>query len=240
MYWNKRMARMQTHTTKYIFRTLVCGGVIVFGLSACNTAPKTPFGLPGDQHKITVAQKQEDLRLALAPNMAALTPAQIRTLTAYAAAYLDHGYGPLVISVPEGANTSLAARRAAQQTQKTLHEGGVDWAVIVKGRYQAAGTTGSPLLLSFTRYVASAEGCGGRWRNLVTHPGNNESDNFGCALAANTAAMIADPYDLVRPSTVQPALTARRQTVMGKYIVGQPTGAERSSDAKGTVSDAVN
>ena len=231
---------MQTLTAKCTFRSLVGGMVMLLGLSACNTAPKTPFGLPGDRHKITVAQKQEDLRLALAPNMAALTPAQVRTLTAYAAAYLDHGYGPLVISVPQGANTSLVARRAAQQTQKALQAGGVDWAVIVKGQYQAGGATGSPLLLSFTRYVASAEGCGGRWHNLTTHPGNNESDNFGCALAANTAAMIADPYDLVRPGTVEPASTARRQIVMGKYIAGQPTGAERSSDAKGTASDAAN
>lgn len=216
------------------------GAAILLGLSACGTAPKTPFGLPGDRHKITVEQTQERLHVTLAPVMGGLTEAQKRNLRGYAAAYLDHGYGPLAISMPQGSDTSSAARHATAQAQKILYEAGIDRAVMAQGKYQASGTTGAPLLLSFTRYVAKAEGCGGQWRNLSTHPGNNESDNFGCALATNTAAMIADPYDLVRPGTVEPASTARRQTIMDKYIAGKATGAERTNDEKGTVSDAVN
>ncbi len=223
-------------------RTLnaLLGGTLLLVLGACGTAPKTPWGLPGDQHKITVQQTQENLSLALAPNMEGLTPAQMRKLQGYAAAYLDHGYGPLAISAPQGANTSMVAGRAIGQTQKILFEAGIDWAVIAKGHYQANGSSGSPLLLSFTRYEAKARGCDGRWRNLVTHPGNNESDNFGCALATNTAAMIANPYDLVRPRATEPASTARRQTVMDKYIAGEATGGKRTADEKGTVSSAVN
>ncbi len=229
---------MQKDTSAFPLKTLLCGA-LTLGLVACATGPKTPWGLPGDQHKITVQRAQERLNIVLAPNMAGLTRIQKRNLSGFAAAYMDHGYGPLTISVPQGADTSAAARRAAMQTRKTLSEAGVDWAIIVQAPYQANGLTNSPLLLTFTRYVASAANCGGQWKNLATHPGNNESDNFGCALAANTAAMIADPYDLVRPARIDPASTSRRQTIMDKYIAGKPTGAERSKDEKGTVSDAV-
>lgn len=239
MFWNKEEAQMRHYLSNRTLKALL-GGALFLGLGACGTAPKTPWGLPGDQHKITVQQTQENLSLALAPNMAGLTEAQKRKLHGYAAAYLDHGYGPLAISAPQGADTSIVAGRAIQQTRKILFEAGIDWAVIAKGRYQASGTTGSPLLLSFTRYEARAQGCDGRWRNLVIHPGNNESDNFGCALATNTAAMIANPYDLVRPRATEPASTARRQTVMDKYIAGEATSGKRTADEKGTVSSAVN
>ncbi len=239
MFWNKEENFMQHSSVRMLLKPLVCGAALL-GLSACSTEPKNIWGLPGDQHKISVKQKPEQLALALAPNMAGLTEAQKRTLQGYAAAYLNHGYGPLAISIPQGSDTSNAGRRAAKQTQKVLQESGIDWAVIAQGNYQADGTNSSPLLLSFTRYVAHAEGCDGHWRNLVTNPGNNESDNFGCALAISTAAMIANPYDLVRPTTTDPASTARRQTIMDKYIAGEVTSADRTSDEKGTVSDAVN
>ncbi len=239
MFWNKEKVLMQNRSTSSPL-SLLFYGIVFVGLNACSTAPKNPRGLPGDQHKISVVQQAERLTLTLAPAMGSLTEAQKRTLQGYAAAYLDHGYGPLAISMPQGSDTSSAARRAAQQSQKVLYEAGVDWAIIAQGHYQASGITGSPLLLSFTRYVAHVEGCDGRWRNLATHPGNNESERFGCALAINTAAMIANPYDLIRPSATDPASTARRQTIMNKYIAGEVTGAERTADEKGTVSDAVN
>jgi pilus assembly protein CpaD len=228
---------------KSVVRTrgsLFVGAALLLGLGGCATAPKTPWGLPGSQHKIAVTQQPEMLNVALSERMDGLTELQKRTLRGYAAAYLDHGYGPLAISRPLGTPVSVSARRAAQQTQNILQQAGVDWSVIVIGKYQATGLSKAPLVLSFTRYIATAEGCSGQWRNLATHPGNNESDNFGCALAANTAAMIANPYDLVRPATVDPASTQRRQTVMEKYIAGQPTGTERTADEKGSVSDAVN
>ncbi len=214
------------------------GATVLALLSACASAPPAPFGLPGEAHRITVEQRPERLSLALSPQMAGLTAAQRETLRGYAAAYLDHGYGPLAISVPEGAATSQAGRRAAREVRKTLHAAGLDWAVIAQGSYQASGT--APLLLGFTRYVAHAEGCGREWRNLATRPGNNESANFGCALAVNTAAMIADPYDLVRPGVTRPPSAQRRQTVMDKYVKGEPTGAKRSSDEKVKVSDATD
>ncbi len=238
MFLNKGDLSMRDRASYFSARTLLCG-VFFLGVGACGTAPKTPWGLPGDQHKIAVEQKPERLALALSPHTAELTQRQKEALMGYAAAYLDHGYGPLTISMPQGSDTAMAGRHAAQQTQKVLHAAGVDWAVIAKGDYQASGTTGSPLLLSFTRYVAHAQGCEQQWRNLATSPGNNESDNFGCALAINTAAMIADPYDLVRPKATDAASTARRQTVMDKYIAGEVTSAARSSDDSGTVSDAV-
>lgn len=226
--------------TPFMGVKLALACVAAVSVSACSTKLNQEWGLPGEQHKITVEQVPERLALTLSPGNRALSQRQKTTLRGYAAAYLDHGYGPLVISIPEGSDTASAGRHAAGQTQKILVESGIDWAVLVKGNYQASGTSGAPLLLSFTRYVAQAQGCEQRWKNLARAPGNNESDNFGCALAINTAAMIANPYELVRPSPTEPASTARRQTVMDKYIAGEISSAARSSDSKGTVSDAVN
>ncbi len=239
MSWSNMEARMADHGLGRAARALGCAAALA-ALGACSSTQQTPFGLPGDAHKITVEQRPEKLSLALAPRMTGLTAAQRDALRGYAAAYLDHGYGPLAISMPQDTDTTAAGRRAAEQARQLLHAAGIDWAVIAQGGYQASGTSGAPLILSFTRYIAHAEGCGGDWRNLATSPGNNESANFGCALAVNTAAMIADPYELVRPSATRPPSAPRRQTVMDKYTKGEATGAARSSDEKVKVSDATD
>ena len=88
---------------------------------------------------------------------------------------------------------------------------------------EAASVPPGELHLVIHRYVASAPGCP-NW----TKPPGNDFDNtmhsdFGCATAANLAAMVADPHDLLigrsmGPPSGEPALAA-----MQRYLAGKTT-----------------
>ncbi len=55
---------------------------------------------------------------------------------------------------------------------------------------------------------------------------NGQGDNYGCAMATNVAAMIADPQDLVRGRTTNTDLrTATGSRAIQTYQSKAPTGA---------------
>jgi type IV pilus biogenesis protein CpaD/CtpE len=51
--------------------------------------------------------------------------------------------------------------------------------------------------------------------------------------------MVEDPADLLHPRAEDPRDSGRRDTVMEAYRAGDPTHAERSSDERVTISNAV-
>lgn len=206
-------------------------------VGACTTTAYTPD--VAQRHPIVVKQAQQSMRLVVGARKTTLTRAQQNDLRAFASAYQDHGYGPLALSLPQKGRHSSAVRAAADQAKKALIANGLDWAVITEGHYDGPQAQNGSILLTFTRYVAQAKDCGQSWDNLAQSYNNRPSKNFGCALAANTAAMIADPYDLVQPRAQDPSSGARRQVIMDKYIAGKTTASEKSKEAQGTISDAV-
>ena len=58
--------------------------------------------------------------------------------------------------------------------------------------------------------------------------------------AANIAAQIANPQDLLRPRDMTPADAQRRATVLGKYRAGEVTSSARDDQAAGAISRAIN
>ena len=68
---------------------------------------------------------------------------------------------------------------------------------------------------------------------------NRAYAHFGCADAANLAAMVADPHDLTRPKTETPYDATRRETVLGKYRKGELTSSQKDDQATGAISQAV-
>jgi pilus assembly protein CpaD len=56
---------------------------------------------------------------------------------------------------------------------------------------------------------------------------------------SNIAALVEDPADLLRPRDEDPRDGARRTTVMDAYRAGEQTHAERTSDERITISNAV-
>jgi pilus assembly protein CpaD len=95
-------------------------------------------------------------------------------------------------------------------------------------------------VLSFARFEAEAPECAPLWEQDLAHQSNNQPwASFGCATNANLAAMIEDPADLLRPRDMDPRDSNRRSTVMEAYREGAQTHAERTSDERVSISNAV-
>lgn len=77
-----------------------------------------------------------------------------------------------------------------------------------------------------SRSTASVPGCPS-WRDRsMTDFTNGQADNYGCAMASNLAAMVADPQDLVQGrSTTTDLRTATGSRAIQTYQNQAPTGA---------------
>ena len=96
-----------------------------------------------------------------------------------------------------------------------------------------------PVIVGFQVFVAQGPTCGS-FGNLARSAGNTPYDNFGCAIASNIAAQVANPQDLISPRDMTPADAVRRGVVLGKYRNGEPTSTVADKQASGQVSQVVN
>ncbi len=211
------------------YLTLALTGLV---LTACASAPAE---LP------RASAVPETVRVAMDvdPRDNGLNWSQIGLIETLAAEYKARGHGPLVISYPQNAGNAEAAVAAIAEARTRLYAHGLDWTQIAGGAYEAGGQIQAPVLFSFNRYQAVAPDCPERWNDMTTAPPGRHWPRFGCATAANLAAMIADPRDLETPRSFGAPDTGRRQTVLETYRRGEPTGTQRTSDESGAVSDAV-
>jgi pilus assembly protein CpaD len=218
--------------------------VLALSAAACATqAPESLLENPSiptiaDTHKIDVAQSGERLEIDIVS--ASVTAEDEASIARFGRLYRDMGHGPLIVSTPAGAGDATNAALVAQAARLELAETGVDYASIAGSTYDASGKATAPVVLSFTRYTAEAPTCEPVWKYDLADNGNAAPPaNFGCFLSANLAAMIGDPADLVDPREMTPRDGARRAAVMEKYRAGQPTGADRSSDERVAISEAI-
>jgi len=93
--------------------------------------------------------------------------------------------------------------------------------------------------INVVSYRAHVYECNRSWENVAATGNNAPYKNFGCAVASNLAAQIADPRDLYSPAPPTPADAERKSTVLDHYRKGDRTGAETDDNAKGTVSQAI-
>jgi pilus assembly protein CpaD len=214
------------------------------GAAACTTT--TPPDLPkgptiADNHRIEVAEAGERLSLPVAAADLTLSAAARGELAAFARIYAQQGHGPLMLSTPSGGTNAAAASRLAAQARLLLADNGVPFAAIAGSTYDASGADAAPITLSFMRFEATAPDCPPIWSQDLAHPSDNQAyPSFGCAQAANLAAMLADPRDLLQPRDETPRDGGRRSTVFGHYRAGEQTHAVRTPDERITISDAVN
>jgi pilus assembly protein CpaD len=213
-------------------------------LGACASVPD-PVGPPvssaADRHRIEVTQTAERVEIPVASGDEALSPGARASLRTFAGNYLRYGHGALVLSSPSGAGNADAASVVANQARMALVESGVSYAAVAGSTYDAAGAGDAPIIVSFTRYEAQAPECAPLWEQDLGHQSNNQAwESFGCATQANLAAMVEDPADLLRPRDSDPRDSGRRDTVMEAYREGDVTHADRSSDERVSISNAVN
>ena len=186
-----------------------------------------------DLHEISVNQSSMRMEIPVGSDISA-------QVDAFGASYRAVGHGPLMVSTPTGSGDADAAARMAQALRMQLADKGVPFAAIAGGTYDASGRPSAPIVLSSTRYEAAAPLCQPVWKeNLANTLDNRVSENFGCSINANLAAMIADPADLQVARASDPRDAARRDVVLGKYREGEATHATRSEDERVALSKAI-
>jgi pilus assembly protein CpaD len=151
-----------------------------------------------EAHTPTAVPVEARLVLEASDGAQGLTGQEYSQLTAFANDFVQLGRGTLVISVPANAGNSATAAAIAQDAQRALYAGGVDFAKISGGTYQAQGRPNAPIMLSFARYEAVKVTCQ-PWSEIDPRKtaSNLSPNRFGCTQNANLAAMVADPGDLL-------------------------------------------
>ena len=189
------------------------------GLAACNT-PSQPqrFNGIGNPHAPVVGQATHSLDLATSGSSLAAGEAD-RAADWLAA--MNFGYGDR-IALDDG--TTYGSSGARSELARVVGRYGLvlsDAVPVTQGE-PAPGT----IRLVVLRAEASVPGCPD-WKStpLVPQP---SQPNFGCATAANLAAMIADPNDLltgkVAPDTGSSAATASKAINAQRKAVGTSNG----------------
>jgi pilus assembly protein CpaD len=208
-----------------ILFTTGCGG----GYAARRDAPPVDPVLQShlqrtvlEAHTPTAVAVEARLALPAAEGTQGLTGQEYSQLTAFANDFVQLGRGTLVISVPANAGNSATAALVAQDAQRALYAGGVDYAKISGGTYQAQGRPNAPVMLSFARYEAVKIACQ-PWSEIDPRKtaSNLSPDRFGCAQNANLAAMVADPGDLLADRRDGPRDAGRIQVGIEKQRKGE-------------------
>jgi len=223
-----------------IIRALLAA-VLAASAAGCATAPKTGATAPRqgltstEQFTATVDSHQD--QVLLAAHADGLSAAQARALTSLVDRWRDTGGGPIVIQAPSHGGGE--AYRSAIAIQDALGSLGVRETLIKLVGYEGSTTAGAPMIVGFASYEAKTLKCGQDWDAFSRSDQNKPNSNFGCAITANIAAMVANPADLAGPRPADPSDAQRREVVLGKYRAGTVTSTAKDSQANGAVSTAV-
>lgn len=209
----------------------------VAGLAACAATPaaqdaaKAPTETQVWAERVKVTPAPDEI--VLATHAAGLSANQGAALEALVGRWLRAEARELVVTAPNGAGAM-----AVQVRERLILLGAPAAQVRIVGVDPAAAQDAT-IRVGFVRYEAQPLKCGQSWESLTATRDNKAYDNFGCAVAANMAAQVANPEDLVRPRDMTPADADRRGTVLGKYRRGEVTSTTRDEQASGAISKAI-
>lgn len=213
---------------------LLAGCATASGPQAENLAPTA---LDAWQNQVKVLPAPVDIRLA--PHDTGLSAPQAAALEDFVGQWLKAEGREILVRAPDSGPDARGANRVAWDARDRLLALGVPPTAIRMLAYEGGEAPRAPVVISFSRYVVEAPTCGA-WRNLSHSSDNRVYDNFGCALAANMAAQIANPEDLLNPRDMTAADAQQRGVMFEKYRQGKATGSERDEKATGAVSQVVN
>lgn len=200
---------------------------------------KNPFNT--ERHPIVVSTGAVELKVEVLPRVGSLSASQRIKIGRFLEKYRKVGAGPLTVALPRGARNHGSAAAVMGDVAVLMKSNGIPRAAIERVNYHPEpGLRNPPLILKYSRYYARASECGSWPGNIGSDHGNRPYPNFACATQNNLAAMVANPRDLVAPRTMTGGDTRRRMIAYDKYLKGEVTAAERSSDEKSTVSDVAN
>jgi len=182
--------------------------------------------------KIKVTSSPDEILLA--PHASGLSANQSAALENLVGRWLEAEARELVVTTPNNAGAM-----GTQIRDRLITLGAPAARVRVVG-FNPTGPDDNTIRVGFLRYQAEALKCGQNWENLTATRNNKATENFGCAMAANIAAQVANPEDLIRPRDTTPTDAGRRDTVLGLYRKGEITSSKKDDQASGAISKAIN
>lgn len=215
-------------------------------LTACNTARETTSSIPTDyrqRHPIVLSEKSRIVEIFIGTNRGGLSPAQGADVLAFAQAWKREATGGILIEIPAGKSNERAAVDSMHQIKSILSSAGLAPGSIRVVSYHAVDPRKlATVRLSYPKITAEAGPCG-LWPSDLgpsfdrSYVENRPYWNLGCATQRNTAAMAANPADLVQPRGETPAYSGRRSVVLDKYRKGDSTATTYIDSGKGKISD---
>ncbi len=222
-----------------MLRNLFMVGIAACAAACASTGAKpheVQAGLtPTQNYKIAVHQSPDEILLAA--HAGGLSQHQAAALDAFAARWRETSGRAVTIKAPGGGREAVLMVAAISGRLQGL---GVAPSLIHEAVYDQTAGSEPVVAVGFTRYEAEGPKCGRNWEDLTRTGGNTVTSNFGCAVTANLAAMIANPADLAEPRPMDDADAGRRETVLGKYRQGQITSAAKDDQATGAISSVVH
>lgn len=214
------------------WKTFALLGASIIAVSACSQSAETLKVADGKHREIEVKEETHYLELA-GLGQGYLNQDDRRRVESFAVAFEKDGYGPIVVSAPEGSQEAL---RIVASIRSILSQQGIlPDRISVGGYTPAANETGAPLVLAFKTYEAHVPGCSTvnehHWTNLRS---NASLPSFGCAVNENIAMMVAKPGDLLGQREIGPGDSSRQLTVYEKYRLGESTASSQEADGGST------
>ncbi|ALL14396.1 CpaD family pilus assembly protein [Caulobacter henricii] len=238
---------MSKPTVNRILKSLFASAVLLT-LSACATGgegagkavpePTPRLATEKWTNRIKVDGHPDEIQLAA--HATGVSANQDQALRALVSRWLSAEAREIVVSAPLGGGDPAVASRMAMAVRERLVMLGAPAPQVRLVGYDAAGNANAAVRVGFEYFVAEGPRCGQHWENLTATRKNETYDNFGCALAANLAAQIASPEDLIRPRDSTAIDAGRRDTVLGKYRKGETTSSAKDDQANGAISKAIN
>lgn len=219
-----------------IFAAALC--LLAAGCASPREQAERAIPNPLERFPLKAHAEADETLLAVKPG-GGISPTQQAALAQTAERWRDSARPVLVVRAPVGGPQEADAQIMAQQVSGVLAAVGVPPEAIRVEAYDAGPDATAPIIATFPNLVAEVPECGRKWDNLTGTQSNGNQGNFGCAIAANMAAQIANPADILGPRASTPADATRRSVVMDNYRKGVPTGAQADSAGSGSVSKAI-
>lgn len=221
-------------------------GVSAAGLSGCTSTeqvspvPQELLNTSGfDRHQAEVNKTTELLEIQIDDAASDLTIADKRKIESFVYAYKSAGHGPLILSMPTSVSNPQLAVQAVASARDIAYNNGVQYEEIA-GSAHGAGQ-GSPMILAFQAYEATAKVCESHASyDFADISSNSDHPLLGCSVRANVAMMLAEPADLLGQRSLADGDSGRRAIMLENYRNGETTGAARSDEESGAVSQAVD
>ena len=221
------MKRLEKHQTKIRLSAslILCAAALpLAGCSQDFTSADDAYTPYAVEQRFPIAVVEKPRKMSVSASGGQLHTDDVNRLVRFAREVGTTGASTVHVTYPKG---STKARKVAGQAVQILTAQGVSRGMIHTGQYSGKSDVVS---LSFSRKIAVTKECGDWSRDVANDPDNRPHPDFGCSMQNNVAAMVANPEDLERPRTMDPAHAASRMPTLDGYNSGESVQSDDGGD----------